>query len=292
MFKGVYTAIVTPFTRQGGIDADALRRLVESQIADGVQGLVPVGTTGESPTVDHRENIKVVEIVVKQAAGRVKVVAGTGSNSTQEAIEMTRAAADIGADASLQVVPYYNRPSQEGLFRHFTAIADGVDLPIILYNHPGRTGKNLETDTVVKLAAHKNIAAVKEASGNLGQMMDIIAAAPADFAVLSGDDNWTLPMMAMGARGVISVVSNIAPADMVKLCEAAAAGRLAEAQALHYKLLPLCKAMNVDVNPIPVKYALSALGLIEEVYRLPLCPLTPALKAEVDAALRAYGLAR
>lgn len=290
MYKGVYTALVTPFTREGKIDEKALRRLVDQQIAAGIQGLVPVGTTGESPTVDHEENIKVVEIVVDEAAGRVPVIAGTGSNSTLEAIEMTERAKKIGANASLQVVPYYNRPNQEGLLKHFTAIADAVDLPMILYNHPGRTGKNLEVETTLKLATHRNIVGIKEASGNLAQIMDILAAAPADFSVLSGDDILTLSLMTLGGHGVISVVSHLAAPDMVALCQAVLAGKLNEAQSLHYKLLPLAKAMNVDTNPIPVKYALSRLGLIEESYRLPLCPLSPALKAEVDTVLKNYKL--
>ena len=290
MFKGVYTALVTPFTSTGELDEKALRQLVEQQIAAGVQGLVPVGTTGESPTVTHEENIRVVAVVIEQAAGRVPVIAGTGSNSTAEAIQMTAQAKKLGANATLQVVPYYNRPNQDGLYQHFASIAEAVDLPIILYNHPGRTGRNLEPETVLRLARHKNIAAIKEASGNLPQMMDIIAAAPVGFSILSGDDNWTLPLMAVGGHGVISVVSHLAAADMVALCKAVEEGRMDEARRLHYQLLPLCKAMNVDVNPIPVKYALSRLGLITEMYRLPLCPMDTKLKAEVDQAMRAYGL--
>ncbi len=290
MFRGVYTALVTPFTQKGELDENALRRLVDQQIEVGVQGLVPVGTTGESPTVSHDENIRVIEVVVEQNAGRVPVVAGTGSNSTIEAIQLTARAKKLGANACLQVVPYYNRPNQEGLYQHFASIAEAVDLPIILYNHPGRTGRNLEPETVLRLAKHKNIAAIKEASGNLPQMMEIIALAPVGFSILSGDDNLTLPLMACGGHGVISVASHIAGADMVALCKAIEEGHMDEARRLHYQLMPLCKALNIDTNPIPVKYALSKLGLIEEMYRLPLTPLTDKQKAEVDAAMQAYGL--
>jgi 4-hydroxy-tetrahydrodipicolinate synthase len=290
MFKGVYTALVTPFSSTGALDEKALRRLVDQQIEAGVQGLVPVGTTGESPTVSHDENIRVIEVVVEQAAGRVPVVAGTGSNSTEEAIQLTERAKKLGANACLQVVPYYNRPNQEGLYQHFAAVAEAVDLPIILYNHPGRTGRNMEPETVLRLARHKNIAAIKEASGNLPQMMEIIAAAPVGFSVLSGDDNLTLPLMAAGGHGVISVASHLAAADMVAMCKAIEEGRMAEARRLHYQLMPLCKALNVDTNPIPVKYALARLGKIEEKYRLPLTPLTEKQKAEVDQAMKEFGL--
>jgi 4-hydroxy-tetrahydrodipicolinate synthase len=290
MFKGVYTALVTPFTGTGALDEKALRRLVDQQIEAGVQGLVPVGTTGESPTVSHDENIRVIEVVVEQTAGRVPVVAGTGSNSTEEAIQLTERAKKLGANACLQVVPYYNRPNQEGLYQHFAAVAEAVDLPIILYNHPGRTGRNMEPETVLRLARHKNIAAIKEASGNLPQMMEIIAAAPVGFSVLSGDDNLTLPLMAAGGHGVISVASHLAAADMVAMCKAVEEGRMDEARRLHYQLMPLCKALNVDTNPIPVKYALARLGRIEEKYRLPLTPLTERQKAEVDQAMKEYGL--
>jgi len=290
MFSGVYTALITPFTRDGTLDEPALRRLVDLQITAGVHGLVPVGTTGESPTVTHEENIRIIQIVIEQAKGRVPVIAGTGSNSTTEAIEMTAQAARLGASGSLQVVPYYNRPSQEGMYQHFAAIAEAVDIPMILYNIPGRTGKNMEVDTILRLAKIENIVAVKEASGNLSQVMDVIAGAPEGFSVLSGDDNWTLPLMALGGHGVISVVSHLAARDMVALYDAAEAGRTADARALHYKLLPLCKSMFVEVNPVPVKYALARLGLIEETYRLPLCSMSDSLKAEVDRELRAYGL--
>ena len=292
MFKGVFTALVTPFTRQGEVDEAALRCLVDQQIEAGIDGLVAVGSTGEGPTVTHTENLRIVEIVIEQARRRVPVIAGTGSNSTIEAIEMTKRAAKLGASASLQVAPYYNKPNQEGFYLHFAEIAKSVDLPIILYNIPGRTGKNMETETTLRLATIKNIVGIKEASGNLGQVMDIIAGAPSNFTVLSGDDNWTLPMMAMGASGVISVVTHLAAPDMVAMCKAISAGNQTEAKRLHFKLLPLCKALNVDQNPIPIKYALSRLGMIEEVYRLPLCPLSTALKTNVDAVLKDYGLLR
>ena len=290
MFKGVFTALITPFTASGELDEHALRALVDAQIAGGVQGLVPMGTTGESPTVTHEENLRVIEIVIKQSKGRVPVIAGTGSNSTQEAIDMTKKAKALGATASLQVAPYYNKPSQEGFFQHFNAIADAVDLPLLIYNIPGRTAKNVELETVIRLARHKNIVGIKEASGSLSQVMETIAMAPKDFTILSGDDNWTWPIMALGGHGVISVASNLLPKEMVALSEAALAQKQDEATVAHYKLLPIFRALSVDTNPIPIKYAMSKLGLIREVYRLPLCSLSAANKLEVDKTLKSYGL--
>ncbi len=274
MFEGVFTAIVTPFTEDGKIDEEALRRLVDFQIEKGISGLVPVGTTGESPTLDHEEHHRVIEIVIDQTKGRVPVIAGTGSNCTEEAIRMTEKAKEAGATASLQVAPYYNKPTQEGFYRHFTAVADAVDIPIIVYNIPGRSGKNIENSTMLELAKHKNIVGVKEASGNINQMMDLILKKPNSFVVLSGDDNLTLPLMALGGKGVISVASNIVPDRMAEFVGAALKGDWDKARKLHYELLPLFRAIFIETNPIPIKAALAMKGMIKETYRLPMCEMT------------------
>jgi 4-hydroxy-tetrahydrodipicolinate synthase len=290
MFSGVYTALITPFTLQGELDGKKLKELVNFQIQEGIAGLVPVGTTGESPTLTIRENIEVIDIVVKESAGKKKVIAGTGSNCTSEALEMTKAAKDLGADASLQVAPYYNKPNQEGLYRHFMTIADKIDLPLVVYNIQGRSGVNIETDTLMRLAKHPNIVAVKEASGNLGQMMDVLARKPKDFALLSGDDNIAMPVTLMGGNGVISVASNIIPRKMVEMIEAATKGDLSRAKEIHYKLLPLFKAMFLETNPLPVKTAMSLMGQVEEVFRLPLCPPSEETKANLRQVLLKQGL--
>lgn len=290
MFSGVLTALVTPFKKDGSIDNKALGDLVDFQIKNGIDALVPMGTTGESPTVSHEENIDVVESVVKKADGQVPVIAGTGSNSTSEAIRMTKRAKSIGADASLQVAPYYNKPTQEGLYRHFSTIADTVDLPMILYNIQGRTGVNIETPTVMRLAAHPNIVAVKEASGNLIQMMDVLESKPDDVTVLSGDDNLALPLTLMGGSGVISVASNIIPERMSQMIHAALNKDIEKARKLHYGLLPLFRAMFVETNPIPVKFCLSLLGLIEAAWRLPLCPPSEASAQTLKDMLKKQGL--
>jgi 4-hydroxy-tetrahydrodipicolinate synthase len=285
MYKGVYTALVTPFTRDDKIDEKALRKLIGLQIEGGVQGLVPVGTTGESPTLNVAEHRRVIEITIEEVRGRVPVIAGTGSNSTAEAIELTAFAKEAGASASLQVAPYYNKPTEEGFLRHFTAIADAVDLPMIVYNIPGRTGKNIETSTLLELARHRNIIGVKEASGNIGQVMDVLQARPQGFSVLSGDDNLTLPILALGGDGVVSVASNLIPAKMAEMTGLALAAAWDEARALHYALLPLFKAIFIETNPIPIKAALAMKGLIEETYRLPLCPLKPANREKLKKVL-------
>ena len=290
MVTGVYTALITPFTADGAVDEAALRAIVERQIKAGIDGLVPVGTTGESPTVTHEENIRIIEIVVDEAAGRVPVIAGTGSNSTAEAIDMTRRAREIGAAASLQVAPYYNKPSQEGFYRHFTAIADAVDLPLMVYNIPGRTGKNIETATLVRLADHPNIGAVKEASGSIPQMMEVLERLPAGFDVLSGDDNLAFSLTMLGGRGVVSVASNIVPEAMIALTRAALEGRVAEARAEHFRLLPLFRAIFLDTNPIPIKYMMHRTGYCRETYRLPMVPLAPADKRAIDELLDRYAL--
>ena len=290
MFTGVFTALVTPFNSKREIDKEALKKIVSFQLKKGISGLVPVGTTGESPTVTHEENMDVVEIVVKESAGKVPVIAGTGSNSTEEAIKMTKIAKHIGADASLQVAPYYNKPTQEGLYRHFMTIADAVDLPMMVYNIKGRTGVNIETDTLMKLAAHDNIVAVKEASGDLGQMMDIINRKPVDFDILSGDDNLALPLTLMGGSGVVSVVSNIIPGWMEELIQAARSGDLEKARTIHYELLPLFKAMFIETNPIPVKSCMAIMGLLDEVFRLPLCPPSDEHRESLKKILKDQGL--
>ncbi len=290
MFKGVYTAIITPFNEDGSVDEESLKNLVEFQIENGISGLVPCGTTGESPTLSHEEHNHVVDLVVKFAAGRVPVIAGTGSNSTKEAIAMTRHAKESGADASLQVAPYYNKPTQEGFYRHFTAIADAVDIPLIIYNIPGRTGSNIETSTMIRLSAHKNIVAVKEASGSLPQMMDVISQKPEGFDVLSGDDNLTLPLISAGGVGVISVASNIIPKEMSEFVALANEGNFEEARKLHYKLLPLFKAIFIETNPIPIKSALSMKGLCKEIYRLPLCEMKPENKEKLRKVLKENGV--
>lgn len=286
MFKGAITAIVTPFLENEDVDEQALRNLVEFQIKNRIDGIVPCGTTGESPTLDHKEHQRVIEIVLEASNGKVPVIAGTGSNSTKEAIDMTKKAADAGANASLQVCPYYNKPTQEGLFRHFSAIAKAVDIPIIIYNIQGRTGINMETATLARLAKeHSNIIGVKEASGNIAQMMDVINNLPKDFIVLSGDDNLTLPLMALGGKGVISVASNIIPKEMHELTELALNGRFEDAQKLHYQLLPMFKGIFIETNPIPIKAALAMKGMIKENYRLPMCEMSRENKEKLRQIL-------
>ncbi|HUX13549.1 MAG TPA: 4-hydroxy-tetrahydrodipicolinate synthase [Spirochaetia bacterium] len=288
--EGAYTALVTPFNEDGSIDEKGIRDFVEFQIGEGITGLVPMGTTGESPTVTHEENIEVIRIVVEQTKGRVPVIAGTGSNSTTEAISMTRRAKAVGANATLQVAPYYNKPNQEGLYRHFAAIAEAADLPIIVYNIPGRTGKNIENDTMLRLAKHPKIVGVKEASGDLNQVMDLIARKPADFTVLSGDDNLALPIVMLGGKGVISVASNMIPREIVAFMKAAVASDLKNAREKHYRLLPLFRALFTDTNPIPVKYGLSLMGKVREVYRLPMCPMDDAKKAAFKKVAKELGV--
>jgi 4-hydroxy-tetrahydrodipicolinate synthase len=283
MFEGTYTAIVTPFSKSGAVDYDKLRELVEWQIAEGVSGLVPVGTTGESPTVDVAEHEKIIETTIEAARRRVKIIAGTGANSTAEAIELTKHARDAGADATLQVTPYYNRPSQLGLVRHFSAVAD-LGLPVVLYNVPGRTGREISVDTVVELSKHPKIASVKEAGGSADRVSQYLARCKIE--VLSGDDALTLPMMVLGAVGVISVASNVAPGAVTDLVHNALAGKWKEAKALHYKLYRLFSDLFIDTNPVPVKAALAMMGKIEEVYRLPLCETTDANKKKLAECLK------
>ncbi len=282
-FEGVYTAMVTPFNKSREVDETVLRELVDFQISEGVTGLVPMGTTGESPTLDTDEHIRVIEVVVEQANGRVPVIAGTGSNSTSEAIEQTKLAAEIGADASLQIAPYYNKPTSEGFYRHFAAIADSSDLPLIVYNIASRTGKNIDNETMLRIASIPTVFGVKEASGDMGQVTDLILRKPDSLDILSGDDNLTLPIIALGGTGVISVASNLIPKEMEELVAAAVAGHIEKAREIHYKLLPFFKALFFETNPIPIKAAMAEAGKLEEVYRLPMCPMSkPARKALSD----------
>jgi 4-hydroxy-tetrahydrodipicolinate synthase len=290
-FEGVYTALVTPFAADGSVDWKTLRRLVDFQIDGGVSGLVPVGTTGESPTLDGGECREVIRVVVEQARGRVPVIAGAGSNCTSEAIHYAKDAKEAGAQATLQVTPYYNKPTTDGLLQHFRAIADAVDLPLVVYNIAGRTGKNIENPVMLELAKHPRIRAVKEASGDLNQVMDLIAGKPIDFAVLSGDDNLVFPIMTLGGTGVISVASNLVPDRMSALVRALLSGDVAAARRMHYELLPLFRAIFVETNPIPIKAALAMKGMIAENYRLPMCPLAAKSRERLTAVLKDLPLA-
>lgn len=287
-FAGLTVALITPF-RNGAVDDDALRRLVDYHVEQGTDCLAPVGTTGESPTLSHEEHERVVQIVCKQAKGRIKVMAGTGSNSTSEAIRLTRAARDAGADGALMVAPYYNKPMQDGFYRHFEEVAKAVDIPIVLYNIPGRTGKNMEPETICRLARIPSIVAIKEATGSMDQASQILCGS--DLTVLSGDDSLTLPLLAIGGSGVVSVVGNIVPRDMQGLLRAFAAGELARAQEWHRKLFPLCRDMlGLASNPIPVKAAMQILGRDTGEVRLPLTPLDESSSKSLVATLKAYGL--
>jgi 4-hydroxy-tetrahydrodipicolinate synthase len=275
MFTGTYTAIVTPF-RSGVIDEDALERLIKFQIKGGVDGIVPVGTTGESPTVNCEEHIRVIELAVKFSAGKIKVLAGTGANATTEAVELTQAAEKAGADGSLQVAPYYNKPTQEGLYQHFKAIARATKFPIVLYSIPGRCGIEIGVDTTKRLATDcKNIVGIKEAGGSCDRVSQLRAATGPKFTILSGDDSLTLPFMAVGAQGVISVASNVIPKEVSQMVKLFSTGKTAAAIRLHEKFYPLFKDLFIETNPTPVKAALAMMKLIEEEYRLPLVPMNP-----------------
>jgi 4-hydroxy-tetrahydrodipicolinate synthase len=289
MFEGVITALVTPF-RRDLLDEDALRRLVDEQIAAGVDGLVPVGTTGESPTLTNEEHIRVIEVVIEAAAKRVPVIAGTGSNSTHEAIEMSIAAKRAGADGLLLVTPYYNRPGQEHMYRHFRAIMQATSMPTVVYNVPGRTASDLLPETIARLAEMPELVGVKEATGSALRAAQIIARVGQRIAVLSGDDATAFPLFALGGRGVISVVSNVAPALMSAMWDAAAAGDWNQARQLHYRLLPLGEGLFVEANPIPVKAALAMMGRMTEEIRSPLYPLAEQYRAKLRAQLDELGL--
>lgn len=287
MFKGTYTAIVTPFTTKGEVDYDALGRLIEAQIAGGVEGVVPVGTTGESPTLSMAEHHEVVEFTIKTVAHRVKVIAGTGGNATSEALALTQHAKEGGADGTLQVTPYYNKPSQAGLIQHFEAVAD-IGLPVILYNVPGRTSREITVETVVELNKHPHIVAIKEAGGDVERVSRIVDAC--DITVLSGDDALALPMMAVGAVGVISVAGNVAPGLVSDMIRAALADRWPEARALHRRLHPLFADLFIDTNPVPVKAALAMMGRVGEVYRLPLCAMSTSAREKLKDTLAKTGI--
>ncbi|NSW85407.1 MAG: 4-hydroxy-tetrahydrodipicolinate synthase [Syntrophobacteraceae bacterium] len=290
MFQGAMVAIVTPF-KAGQVDEKAYRELIEFQISNGTHGIVPCGTTGESATLSFKEHERVVEIAVEQVNGRVPVLAGSGSNNTEEAILLTKHAKNAGADGALMISPYYNKPTQEGLFRHFEKVAKTVDIPIIVYNIPGRTAVNIEPDTVARLSKIDNIVGIKEAAGSMKQITDIIARCGEDFDVLSGEDYLTFPLLCVGGKGVISVTSNVAPRDMADLCNLFFAGRFKEAQELYYRLLPLCHALFIETNPAPVKAALAMMNKIESgEVRLPLAPMSDANLERLRRHLQSYGL--
>lgn len=290
-YQGLYTAIVTPF-KNDKVDYDDLQALVEAQIAGGVDGIVPVGTTGESPTLSHHEHMEVIRRTAEFAAGRCQVIAGTGSNATIEAIEMTKEAADMGVDGTLQVCPYYNKPNQEGLYRHFKAVADSTPLPVLLYSIPGRSGIEIAVDTVVRLAQNcPTITAIKEAGGSVERVNQLVAALPENFAVLSGDDGLTVPFISCGAKGLVSVTSNVAPAEMKALVDAALAGDGCKALELQKKYYPLMKGlMSLDTNPIPIKAALALRGDISWEVRLPLVPLAEEKRAKLADLLKSFNL--
>jgi 4-hydroxy-tetrahydrodipicolinate synthase len=291
-FQGSNVALVTPF-RNGKVDEAKLRELVEFHVQHGTDGLVPCGTTGESPGLSHDEQQRVVELVIETAARRIPVIAGTGSNSTAHTIELTRHAERAGASAALVVNPYYNKPTQEGLYRHFRAVAEAVALPIFVYNIQSRTAVNVETETLARLSRDcRNIVGVKEASGSLDQMSQVIAACGTDFIVLSGDDNLTLPLMAIGGRGVISVIANIVPRETAEMTRAALDGDWKRARDLHYKLYPLARAAFLETNPIPIKEAMAMAGMIEPEFRLPMCRMSESNRERLRAVLKPYGLVK
>jgi len=289
MFNGTITAIVTPFTENGMFDELAMKGLVNFQIVNKVDGIVPCGTTGESPTLEYEEHKKVVQTVIDAANGKTKVIAGAGSNSTKHAVELTKLAADLGADATLHVSPYYNKPTQEGLYRHFSEIAKAADIPLVVYNIKGRTAVNIETATLARLAKeHSNIVAVKEASGDINQMQDVLDNLPKEFDVLSGDDKMTFPLMKIGGKGVISVASNIIPAEVKQLTDYSLNGDLQKAEEMHNKFLPIFEGLFTETNPIPIKAALAMKGMIKESYRLPMCEMQSENKAKLKKLLEDF----
>ena len=285
-FTGVGTALITPFRKDGSVDEAAVRRLVKRQIEAGVHFVSPCGTTGEAPTLSPKEKLRIIELVVNEAGGRVPVLAGCGGYDTREVIELARELERVGVDGLLSVTPYYNKPTQEGLFQHYKAISESTSLPIMLYNVPGRTGVNLDVKTVVRLSELRNIVAVKEASANVVQMSEIVAAVRDDFMLVGGDDPLTVAVMAIGGRGIVSVASNAAPAEMVQIVELAEQGDYAGARRLHMWLLPFIQVNFLEANPIPVKAAMAAMGLIEESYRLPLVPPSPAARDRIMQVLQ------
>jgi len=291
MFKGAIVAIVTPF-KNGEIDEKALRDLIEFQIDQGTDGIVPCGTTGESATLSHEEHDRVIEITIDAARKRVPVIAGTGSNSTVEAMRLTKHAYEAGADGVLVVAPYYNRPTQEGLYQHYKTLAESIPIPIIPYNIPSRTGVNILPETVARLSKIDNIVGIKEASGSLKQMNDVIQLCDDSFSVLSGDDFFTLPLLTLGGKGVISVISNVAPSDMAGLVDAFEAGDMRKARALHNKMVPLIDVLFIETNPTPVKAALALMGKMQDDVRLPLYRMTEANQDKLRQVMQNYGLIR
>lgn len=290
MIQGSIVAIVTPMHADGSIDFPSLRKLIDWHVAEGTDGIVIVGTTGESPTVSVDEHCELIKVAVEHTAKRIPVIAGTGGNSTAEAIELTRFARTIGADASLQVVPYYNRPTQEGMFQHFKKIAEAVDLPVILYNVPGRTVADMNNQTILRLAQLPGIIGVKDATGNIGRATELLKQIPSSFSLFSGDDITAMALMLCGARGNISVTANVAPRAMHALCMAAMSGNVAEAITINNRMLPLHTKLFVEPNPLPVKWALMEMGLVSAGIRLPLVPLSPDYHEIVRAALRESGV--
>ncbi|HEY6291176.1 MAG TPA: 4-hydroxy-tetrahydrodipicolinate synthase [Terriglobia bacterium] len=290
--RGCGTALVTPFQRDSSVDVEALRRLVQFQLQEGIHFLVPCGTTGETPTLEHGEYLDVIRVVLEEVNGRVPVVPGVTGNNTSKVVQTAQEVARLGVQAILSAAPYYNKPTQEGLYQHFKAIAEAIDLPLVLYNVPGRTSSNIEPATVARLARIPNITAIKEASGSITQQMDVLAQAPADFRVLSGDDAFTFPLMALGGAGIISVASNEIPGAMSRLAQLMLDGHLEEARRLHFRLLPLMQINFIESSPIPVKAALAMMGMIEEVYRLPLVPITSGNRAKLEKVLESQSLLR
>lgn len=290
MIQGSLVAIVTPMNPGGSLDMPGLRKLLDWHVAEGTDGIVIVGTTGESPTVSVEEHCELIRVTVEHVAGRIPVIAGTGGNSTTEAIELTHYAKKVGADASLQVVPYYNRPTQEGMYRHFRAIAEAVDLPVILYNVPGRTVADMSNETTLRLAQIPGIIGVKDATGNIGRATELLRLAPSSFSVFSGDDPTAMALMFCGGKGNISVTANVAPRAMHELCVAAIAGRTEEAVRINNRMLPLHQKLFVEPNPVPVKWAMGQMGLMHDALRLPLVPLSEQFHEVVRGALREAGV--
>ncbi len=288
--RGCGTALVTPFSEDGTLDVDALRGLVEFQLSEGINFLVPCGTTGEAPTLEHEEYLGVVRVVAQEAKGKVPVIAGAGGNNTRKICSLVQDLQSLGVQGILSVAPYYNKPTQEGLYQHFKTIADSTDLPVILYNVPSRTSSNILPETVARLAEIPNIIGIKEASGSITQQMDVLRVVPPNFRVLSGDDAFTFPLMALGGAGVISVVSNQIPRQMTNLTRLLLDGKYDEARKLNASLLPLMQANFIETNPIPVKAGLAMMGKIKEVYRLPMCPMKPENRAKLEKVLAEQGL--
>jgi len=288
--KGCGTALVTPFAKDETLDVEALRRLVQFQLKEGIDFLVPCGTTGETPTLEHEEYLGVIRVVVEEVAGKVPVIAGVGANSTRKVISLAREVETLGVKGILSVAPYYNKPTQEGIYQHFLSLAESTDLPVILYNVPSRTSSNIEPSTVARLSKVSNIIGIKEACGNITQQMEVLNVVEPGFRVLSGDDSFTFPLMTLGGHGIISVIANEIPGPMTRLAHLLLDGKFEEARKLHFQLLPLMQINFIETNPIPVKAALAMMGMIEEVYRLPMCPMKTENRAKLEKVLAAQGL--